>query len=52
MIEREDTEVWLVYHWNDLLAVVNSEQKADGLCCGAVDHMTWKRFVLSDEEDV
>ncbi len=50
MIDIDTDEIFLVYHWSDMVAVVDSEQMAEQLCIGP-DHMTWKRFVIPVENE-
>jgi hypothetical protein len=49
MIDRDMDEVWLVYESGDLLCVVDSEHKAEGICLQGA-YRTWKRFVTLTEE--
>lgn len=49
-VSQDDNEIWLVFYWGDLVAVVGSERMAENLCLGP-DHMTWKRFVVGGEPE-
>ncbi len=50
MIDKDADEIFIVFRWSDVIAVVDSEQMAEELCIGP-DNMGWERFVLPVEDD-
>ena len=50
-IQTDYDEIWLVFDGTDLLAVVDSEKKAEAICV-MLNYGSWRKFISAQETEV